>query len=216
MPIFSPLLALPWWLRNSGWGQSGAGHAIGTRPRRERRPERPPRVRRLYPTVSEMKIFVRAVDKKHAGLLTASGAIALETGPMYSSLMLGGAILSSLGMPQDEVLSMIDEKRTNLFKDQERHQKKWKEEQRKERRKGETSKEAERRAERREERKRRAERREAHQSLQERKKKEESRLSCLLLSAPLSHLFLCPPPQSRMPLPKHAHLPPAPTAPRWP
>lgn len=75
-------------------------------------------LRRLYPTASEMPIFVRAVDKRHARLLQTSGATALETGPQYSSLMLGGAILSSLGMPTLEVLSMIDEMRATLFKEQ--------------------------------------------------------------------------------------------------
>ena len=72
-------------------------------------------LRRLYPTASEMPIFVRATDDKHRRKLAASGATALETGPQESALLLGGAVLSNLGLPREEVLSLIDDKRMKLY-----------------------------------------------------------------------------------------------------
>ena len=57
-------------------------------------------LKRLYP---EMPIFVRATDEKHRRKLASAGATALETGPRESALLLGGALLSSMGMPAEEV-----------------------------------------------------------------------------------------------------------------
>ena len=57
-------------------------------------------LKRLYP---EMPIFVRATDEKHRRKLASAGATALETGPQESALLLGGALLSSMGMPAEEV-----------------------------------------------------------------------------------------------------------------
>jgi len=74
-------------------------------------------LRREYPTVSELPIFVRAADEKHRRKLASAGATALETGPQESALMLGGALLSTLGMPKQEVLSLIDDMRTTMFMD---------------------------------------------------------------------------------------------------
>jgi hypothetical protein len=99
-------------------------------------------LRRVYPTVKEMPIFVRADSEKHRRHLAKSGATALETGPqesalllianrwnqlgtrpspsphhhpvlpvMAGALLLGGAVLSSLGMPREEVVSLIDDRR---------------------------------------------------------------------------------------------------------
>jgi len=51
-------------------------------------------LKRLYP---EMPIFVRATDEKHRRKLASAGATALETGPQESALLLGGALLSSMG-----------------------------------------------------------------------------------------------------------------------
>lgn len=74
-------------------------------------------LRREYPTVTEMPIFVRAVDDKHRRKLAASGANAVETGPQESALLLGGALLTNLGVPQEEVAALIDEKRARLYND---------------------------------------------------------------------------------------------------
>jgi hypothetical protein len=68
-------------------------------------------LRRLYPTVDSMPIFVRANDEKHRRKLAASGATALETGPQESALLLGGAVLSRVGLPKEEVFSLIDDTR---------------------------------------------------------------------------------------------------------
>ena len=68
-------------------------------------------LRRLYPTVEDMPIFVRANDEKHRRKLAASGATALETGPQESALLLGGSVLNSLGLPREEVVSLIDDTR---------------------------------------------------------------------------------------------------------
>jgi CPA2 family monovalent cation:H+ antiporter-2 len=72
-------------------------------------------LRRLYPTVDEMPIYVRATDEKSRRKFAASGAIALETGPQESALLLGGALLSGLGLPREEVLALIDEKRNKMY-----------------------------------------------------------------------------------------------------
>ena len=72
-------------------------------------------LRRLYPTVKEMPIFVRASDDKHRRKLAASGATALETGPQESALLLGGAVLNSLGLPQEEVVKLIDDTRLSMY-----------------------------------------------------------------------------------------------------
>jgi CPA2 family monovalent cation:H+ antiporter-2 len=72
-------------------------------------------LRRLYPSFGDMPIFVRANDEKHRRKLAASGATALETGPQESALLLGGALLSSMGLPKEEVVSLIDEKRVDLY-----------------------------------------------------------------------------------------------------
>jgi len=72
-------------------------------------------LRQQYPTVKEMPIFVRAADEKHRRKLAAAGAIALDTGPQESALLLGGALLSSLGFPQDEVATLIDDSRKSLY-----------------------------------------------------------------------------------------------------
>ena len=70
-------------------------------------------LRRIYST-DEMPIFVRANDEKHKRKLAASGATALETGPQESALLLGGALLSQLGLPKEEVMSLLDEKRKDI------------------------------------------------------------------------------------------------------
>jgi len=72
-------------------------------------------LRRVYPTVKEMPIFVRADSEKHRRHLAKSGATALETGPQESALLLGGAVLSSLGMPREEVVSLIDDRRLSMY-----------------------------------------------------------------------------------------------------
>ena len=72
-------------------------------------------LRRLYPTVKEMPIFVRASDDKHRRKLSASGATALETGPQESALLLGGAVLNSLGLPREEVVQLIDDTRLSMY-----------------------------------------------------------------------------------------------------
>jgi len=59
-------------------------------------------LRRQYPTATDMPIFVRAVNEQHRRKLAASSATALETGPEESALMLGGALLASLGTPKQE------------------------------------------------------------------------------------------------------------------
>jgi len=74
-------------------------------------------LRRLYPTAKDMPIFVRAVDEQHRRKLSASAATALEAGPEESALMLGGAVLSSLGCPREEVLSLIDDMRASMYSD---------------------------------------------------------------------------------------------------
>ena len=70
-------------------------------------------LKRLYPS---MPIFVRASDERHRRRLSKAGATALETGPQESALLLGGALLSSMGMPTDEVLKLIDDKRADMYK----------------------------------------------------------------------------------------------------
>ena len=70
-------------------------------------------LKRLYPS---MPIFVRATDERHRRKLASAGATALETGPQESALLLGGALLSSMGMPTDEVLNLIDDKRADMYK----------------------------------------------------------------------------------------------------
>jgi len=72
-------------------------------------------LRRLYPTVEDMPIFVRANDEKHRRKLAASGATALETGPQESALLLGGSVLNSLGLPREEVVSLIDDTRMSMY-----------------------------------------------------------------------------------------------------
>ena len=72
-------------------------------------------LRRLYPNPDEMPIFVRAYGTQHRRKLMAVGATALETGPQESALLLGGAILSSMGVPQEEVVSLIDEARRSMY-----------------------------------------------------------------------------------------------------
>ena len=72
-------------------------------------------LRRLYPNPGEMPIFVRAYGTQHRRKLMAVGATALETGPQESALLLGGAILSSMGVPQEEVVSLIDEARRSMY-----------------------------------------------------------------------------------------------------
>ena len=74
-------------------------------------------LRRIYPTQTSMPIFVRANDEKHRRKLAASGATALETGPQESALLLGGALLSSLGLPREEILRLIDAKRISMYSD---------------------------------------------------------------------------------------------------
>jgi len=74
-------------------------------------------LRRQYPTATDMPIFVRAVNEQHRRKLAASSATALETGPEESALMLGGALLASLGTPKQEVLSLIDDMRASMFTD---------------------------------------------------------------------------------------------------
>ena len=74
-------------------------------------------LRREYPTATDMPIFVRAVNEKHRRKMAASSATALETGPEESALMLGGALLASLGTPKQEVLSLIDDMRASMFTD---------------------------------------------------------------------------------------------------
>ena len=59
-------------------------------------------LRRQYPTATDMPIFVRAVNEQHRRKLASSSATALETGPEESALMLGGALLASLGTPKQE------------------------------------------------------------------------------------------------------------------
>lgn len=73
-------------------------------------------LRRQFPTVKEMPIFVRATDEKHRRKLASAGAIALDTGPQESALLLGGALLSRLGFPQDEVARLIEDTRSSLYK----------------------------------------------------------------------------------------------------
>jgi len=72
-------------------------------------------LRRMYPTSSELPIFVRAHGDKHRRKLMASGATALETGPQESALLLGGALLTSMNVPQEEVVSLIDETRSSMY-----------------------------------------------------------------------------------------------------
>mmetsp|Transcript_49405 Transcript_49405/g.164932 ORF Transcript_49405/g.164932 Transcript_49405/m.164932 type:complete len:613 (+) Transcript_49405:704-2542(+) len=74
-------------------------------------------LRRQYPTATDMPIFVRAVNEQHRRKLASSSATALETGPEESALMLGGALLASLGTPKQEVLSLIDDMRSSMFTD---------------------------------------------------------------------------------------------------
>lgn len=74
-------------------------------------------LRRQYPTAKELPIFVRAVDEKHRRTLSSAGATALETGPQESALMLGGALLSSLGAPKEEVLQLVEDMRSTIFCD---------------------------------------------------------------------------------------------------
>ena len=71
-------------------------------------------LKRLYP---EMPIFVRATDEKHRRKLATAGATALETGPQESALLLGGALLSSMGMPAEEVIKSIEDKRVDMYSD---------------------------------------------------------------------------------------------------
>ena len=71
-------------------------------------------LKRLYP---EMPIFVRATDEKHRRKLASAGATALETGPQESALLLGGALLSSMGMPAEEVIKSIEDKRIDMYSD---------------------------------------------------------------------------------------------------
>ena len=47
-------------------------------------------------------------DEKHRRKLASAGATALETGPQESALLLGGALLSSMGMPAEEVVKSIE------------------------------------------------------------------------------------------------------------
>jgi Kef-type K+ transport system membrane component KefB len=72
-------------------------------------------LRRLYPNPDEMPIFVRAYGTQHRRKLMAVGATALETGPQESALLLGGAILTSMGVPQEEVVLLIDEARRSMY-----------------------------------------------------------------------------------------------------
>ena len=74
-------------------------------------------LRRLYPRDGpiDMPIFVRASDEKHRRKLAASGATALETGPQESALLLGGAVLNKLGLPQEEVVKLIDDTRLSMY-----------------------------------------------------------------------------------------------------
>jgi len=72
-------------------------------------------LRRLYPTSSEMPIFVRAHDDKHRRKLKAAGATALETGPQESALLLGGAVLKQVGLPAEEVVKLIDDTRVSMY-----------------------------------------------------------------------------------------------------
>jgi len=71
-------------------------------------------LRRPYP-VGEMPNFVRATDEKHRRKLAAQGATAVETGPQESALLLGGALLSTMGLPKEEVVQLIDDARTELY-----------------------------------------------------------------------------------------------------
>ncbi len=72
-------------------------------------------LRRMYPSSEELPIFVRAHGDQHRRKLMASGATALETGPQESALLLGGAILTSMNVPQEEVVSLIDETRSSMY-----------------------------------------------------------------------------------------------------
>ena len=72
-------------------------------------------LRRLYPRQEDMPIYVRAADDKHRRKLAASGATALETGPQESALLLGGAVLNSIGLPQEEVIKLIDDTRVSMY-----------------------------------------------------------------------------------------------------
>ena len=72
-------------------------------------------LRRLYPKPKDMPIFVRANDERHRRKLVASGAAALETGPQESALLLGGALLSTIGFPQEEVVKLIENTRTDMY-----------------------------------------------------------------------------------------------------
>lgn len=69
-------------------------------------------LRRMYP---DLPIFVRAHGQKHRRKLMATGATAVETGQEESALILGGALLSSMGMPMKEVVSLIDETRSSMY-----------------------------------------------------------------------------------------------------
>jgi hypothetical protein len=48
-------------------------------------------------------------------MATRAGATAVETGPQESALLLGAAFLASEGVPQEEILTLIDESRTELY-----------------------------------------------------------------------------------------------------
>ena len=45
----------------------------------------------------------------------SSGATALETGPQESALLLGGAVLTEVGVPTSEVVTIIDDARSRMY-----------------------------------------------------------------------------------------------------
>lgn len=71
-------------------------------------------LRRQY-VENELPIFVRAMNEKHRRKLASSGATALETGPQESALLLGGAVLTEVGVPTSEVVTIIDDARSRMY-----------------------------------------------------------------------------------------------------
>lgn len=73
-------------------------------------------LRRDDPDLKDLPVLVRARNDKHRRKMEALGAIALETGPEESSLMLGGTTLLKLGVKPEEVEVLVEEKRQDLLR----------------------------------------------------------------------------------------------------
>mmetsp|Transcript_6193 Transcript_6193/g.11191 ORF Transcript_6193/g.11191 Transcript_6193/m.11191 type:complete len:384 (-) Transcript_6193:158-1309(-) len=72
-------------------------------------------IKREFPNLS---VFCRAIDLKHQKLIQLAGGIAVVPEVLEASLLLGGAVLRTYGIPEEEVNTIIDKARAKQFADE--------------------------------------------------------------------------------------------------